>query len=458
MSSSNNHIKYVHAIDSPVAVVEAADKFAALDEALEKSDFFDFLRRKLLLAGKEKQCLKIAIKPNLMMFVSRKEMDVITDPELVEHLLRRLHGEGYSNAFLVESQNVYSNWYGNRLVNQVAQVAGYTTEFTDLTQSAPVMYDSPFMGLHKISSKLFEIDVLISFAKSKTHIASLVTLGIKNCFGLTWEQDKYARYHARWGASINHALLATITNPDLPYVKNSAIFTIIDAWTSLDGFLGFKSSRWEIPNPCRFMGYGSFCGTPLPLPKILKMNLGARRETGTILAGEDLMRVERISMIKMGTPERLRKINFPYWSMARTFGEPEVEKIPVRGGIKNQGRELSPYHEPEKKFYSIGYSQILKSNVFDMVIPWSAKLMEKFYLSLNIGSSFAPVDLDQFPKKSYFTISGTRNFKFPLPSQRLALLLLKTFQTLTFNLTLIFRRATYHNMYYFFKKKAPPAD
>jgi len=449
----NNHVQYAHAVDSPVAVVEAGDKFSALDEALEKSEFFGFLERKRQLAGKDKTTLRVAVKPNLMMFVSIKEMDVVTDPELVEHLLYRLHGEGYTNAFPVESQNVYSNWYENRLVNQVARAAGYTSEFLDLTQAAPLVYDSPFMGRHMISSALYEIDVLVSFAKSKTHIASLVTLGIKNCFGLTWEQDKYAKYHGRWGASINHALLATITNPVLPYVRNNAIFTIVDAWSSLDGILGFKSAQWEILNPCRFMGYGSFCGTPLPLPRVLKMNLGSRRETATILAGEDLMRVERIGMIKMGVSEKVRKANFPYWLMAKAFGEPDVGKIPVRGGAANQGRELAPYDQPERRFYSIGYCGKIRTPLLDLLIPWSAKFLEKFYFFLNIGSSFSPVDLKVFPKKSYFQTRGTKKFAVALPSRRMGLLLLKSLKNLCRNLGLTLRRSTYRNMIYAFRKK-----
>ncbi len=453
MTGTGRKIRYIHAVDSPVAVVEAGDKFSALDEALEKSEFFPFLQRKRQAAGKERSELRIAVKPNLMMFVSRKEMDVITDPELVEHLLSRLRGEGYTRVALVESQNVYSNWYENRLVSQVARAAGYTSTFTDLTLAAPLVYDSPFMGPHRISSALREIDVLVSFAKSKTHIASLVTLGIKNCFGLTWEQDKYAKYHGRWGASINHALMPTITNPDLPYVSNSAIFTIVDAWTSLDGLMGFKSARWEIPNPCRFMGYGSFCGTPLPLPGVLRVNLGARRETGTIIAGEDLMRVERVGMIKMGVPESMRRVNFPYWLMARTFGEPDIGKTPLRGGVKNQGRELAPYDQPQRRFYSIGYSGKIGTPLFDVLIPWSAKFAEKFYFLLNIVSSFSPVDLKEFPKKSYFQIIGTEHFVAALPGRHMGLLFLKAIKNLALNFSLIFCRSTWRNMYCFFRKK-----
>ena len=449
-------MNYAHATDSPVAVVEACDKFKALDEALDKSEFFAFLRKQEIKTGKEKSGLRIAVKPNLMMFVSGKEMDVVTDPQLVEHLLMRLKTEGYTNAFPVESQNVYSNWYENRTVEQVALAAGYTSRFVDLSRSAAVIYDSPFMGPHKISGDLYNVDVLVSFAKSKTHIASLVTLGIKNCFGLTWEQDKYAAYHARWGASVNHALMAVITNPDFPFVKNAAIFTIIDAWTSLDGFLGFKSAGWEITNSCRFLGYGSFCGTPIPLPKTLNFNLGARRETGTIIAGEDLLRVERIAMIKMGVDEGLRKVNFPYWLMAKTFGEPDVGKIPLRGGERNAGRELIPYDRPDRRFYSIGYSKLIHTRVLDFFIPWSAKMFEHFYVVINIVSSWAPVDVDAFPRKNYFKTTGNKMFAIAFPTRRLVRLCLKSLKVMVSNIKLLPQKSTYRNIRNFLFRSLPP--
>lgn len=456
MSPFSGSMKYGHATGSPVAVVEARDKYQALDEALEKSEFFSFLRKQEIKTGKEKSGLRIAVKPNLMMFVSGKEMDVVTDPQLVEHLLMRLKAEGYTNAFPVESRNVYSNWYENRTVEQVALAAGYKSQFVDLSRSAAVIYDSPFMGAHKISAELYHVDVLVSFAKSKTHIASLVTLGIKNCFGLTWEQDKYAAYHARWGASVNHALMAVITNPDFPFVKNAAIFTIIDAWTSLDGFLGFKSAEWEIRNSCRFLGYGSFCGTPIPLPKTLKFNLGARRETGTIIAGEDLMRVERIAMIKMGVDEGLRKVNFPYWLMAKTFGEPEVHQIPLRGGEKNAGRELLPYDRPDRRFYSIGYSGLTHTWVFDFFIPWSTKIFEHFYVFINIASSWAPVDVDAFPRKNYFKTKGDDLFAIAFPTRRLVGLFLKSVKVMVNNIRLLPHKSTYRNIRNFLFRSLPP--
>ena len=438
--------------NSPVAVIEGEDKFKALEESLEKSEFLKFLDRKCCETGKNKDNLNIAIKPNLMMFVSKAEMDVVTSPDLVEHLFGIIKEAGYKNVFLIESQNVYSNWYKNRSVNQVAKAAGYSLPFVDLSEASHVTINSPFMGKCRMSSALFDYDVLISFAKNKTHPVCLATLGIKNCFGLTYEVDKFSHYHGRSGASVNHALLAIITCKALPFVKNGGFFTIIDAWTTLDGFLGFKSAGWQINNPCRFLGYGSLLGTPIPFPRQIKLSLAARRKTGTIIAGENLPGVERVAMIKMGYDDKIRKFNFPYALLCKLFGEPSLDDIRIIRGENNKNGALEPYSDTGHVLHTVGYSNLIKTNLMNIIITCGAKAVEKLYLPLNLIGNYSPVDQNEFPKKPYWKLYGTERFCFALPSGYFLLLLKHTIGKLFRNLLLLPRKSTWRNIIFALKK------
>ena len=70
-----------------VAAIKDEEKFAALDQALAQSSFFETLERGWQASGKPKEGFSVVIKPNIMMAYSREDASTITDPELVEHLI-----------------------------------------------------------------------------------------------------------------------------------------------------------------------------------------------------------------------------------------------------------------------------------------------------------------------------------------------------------------------------------
>ncbi|UCD44947.1 MAG: hypothetical protein JSV27_00075 [Candidatus Bathyarchaeota archaeon] len=125
-----------------VSVQKGDHKLELLDEALRLADFFDHLEASLKASGKGKADFSVVVKPNIMMF-SHKETPpaTYTDMELVEHLFDLLRGEGYENLKLVESQNVYGNWYQNRGVVNVARISDHRPdlhgyEVVDLTEES----------------------------------------------------------------------------------------------------------------------------------------------------------------------------------------------------------------------------------------------------------------------------------------------------------------------------------
>ena len=93
-----------------VAVASAADgddrsKFDLLEAALQATGFEDVLEMAREKSGKPSAEFQIIIKPNLAMFF--KDKVTVTDPELVEHLVDRLHDAGYSNVVIGEAQNTF---------------------------------------------------------------------------------------------------------------------------------------------------------------------------------------------------------------------------------------------------------------------------------------------------------------------------------------------------------------
>lgn len=176
-----------------------SDRFDVLDRVLEDAGFWNTLEEHFLSSGKTKKDFLVAVKPNLMMFYSKEDMSVITDPELVEHLITKIAGKGYTNIALVESQNVFGNWFKNREVENVAFHAGYKPinyHIVDITIDA-VEHDYPgTLGTYLVGKTWGDADFRISFAKNKTHFACYYTLTIKNIYGTTPEPNKFLKYHA----------------------------------------------------------------------------------------------------------------------------------------------------------------------------------------------------------------------------------------------------------------------
>jgi uncharacterized protein (DUF362 family) len=224
-----------------VSIVRGQDKFAALDQVLEQAKFFDVLENcqkdsAEKKRGKErKENFKIAIKPNFMMTYNKKDCTTYTDPELVEHLIDRLHEKGYTNLTLVESQNTYGNYFKKRDVISVAEYVGYKKHregkyrIIDLTpEREPYDYKGSF-GKHFASPTWKDADFRISFAKNKTHSFCYFTLTIKNIYGTLPVQNKYLEYHKK----------REFDWPTIEALKHFPVhFGLIDAWWSADGQMG----------------------------------------------------------------------------------------------------------------------------------------------------------------------------------------------------------------------------
>ncbi|MEW5735148.1 MAG: DUF362 domain-containing protein [Thermodesulfobacteriota bacterium] len=233
------------------------DKFSLLEEVLANSKFFETLEEAWAKSGKPKNEFIVAVKPNLSMALRRNDVGVYTDPFLVIHLLRLLLKRGFANLRVVESQNLYGNWFTNRGVVQVAARCGYFPEtdpealagksrhairvrgggvdaevpLIDMTLEPSVFADAPDGERIEVGKAWAEADFRISFPKFKTHFYSTYTLAIKNVYGCLPRQDKVRHYHCkkRVGSWTARAIRLFPVH-----------FSVVDGYTGADGVVGVK--------------------------------------------------------------------------------------------------------------------------------------------------------------------------------------------------------------------------
>ncbi|MGC4121619.1 MAG: DUF362 domain-containing protein [Myxococcales bacterium] len=271
-----------------VAAIRDDDKLRALDAALDRSGFDATLEAAWAASGKARADFAVALKPNFMFAYSRHDPSTFTDPELVEHLAKRLAGKGFTRLKLVEAQSAYGEYFTRRSVKEMADYLGYTSplyEVVDLTLDASDEQDlGPHLGRHPVPRTWRLADFRVSFAKNKTHAYAYYTLALKNVYGALPLGAKFREYHCKRG------IYATT----MEYLAAFPVhFALVDAYLSADGPFGVFAD-------------------PLPNP------------THTVLAGRDPVAVDWVGATKMGIDPMLSR----YMQLAvERFGKPEIDFV-----------------------------------------------------------------------------------------------------------------------------------
>lgn len=285
-----------------VASIKNDNKFAALDEVLMLTKFYDTIDKYLTASGKSIEDFSIVIKPNFMFAYSKYDKTTFTDPELVEYLIEKIHERGFSNIAVVEAQSAYGNCYKNREVEKVALHVGYSKDknyrIVDLTKEK-VLYDfGGRLGRHPVEPTWRDADFRISFAKNKTHAFCHYTLCIKNIYGALTMQNKLKEYHKK----------REIYWPTIEMLKHFPVhFGLIDASISADGQFGIFADRE---------------------PNI----------TNTIIGGENIVAVDWVGARKMGLHPMVSRF---METAVEAFGMPEINWV----GDKS---EYKPWKNVEK--------------------------------------------------------------------------------------------------------------
>jgi uncharacterized protein (DUF362 family) len=286
-----------------VASIKNADRFAALDQVLDATGFFDVLEASFKKAAQDRQKTKetfsVVIKPNFSFMYSLTDVSTFTDPALVKYLIDKIQDKGYKNITVVEAQSTYATFFTNRDVKTLARYVGYLGEhyaIVDMSEGY-VTYVSPAASAaagtptkRDVHPVWRDADFRISFAKNKTHAYAYYTLTIKNIYGALPRSNKFKEYHC------NRAEFGDepIYTPAIELIQDFPVhFGFIDAYISADGIFGvFADKKPEF--------------------------------TSTIMGGEDLVAVDWIGASKMGLDPQISE----YMQLAiKAFGKPEIRLI-----------------------------------------------------------------------------------------------------------------------------------
>ena len=267
-------------------VYNSPEKFDVLDKAVEETGFLADLERVYADSSKSKEDFSIVIKPNFMFFYNRDDKSTFTDPALVGHLVKRIHGEGFTNIKVAEARSTLSVFFDNRDVKTSAKYLGYVEdgnyEIVDMSENVVGHDFGGMLGTHDVNRDWKEADYRISFAKNKTHSYAYYTLTMKNIYGAFPDTFKFKVFHAD---------MKDIYTPTIEFIKEFPIhFGFIDAVVSSDGPFGIFAS---------------------PYPEL----------TQTIIAGKDIVAVDWVAASKMGINPMLSKY---MQGAVKAFGKPRI--------------------------------------------------------------------------------------------------------------------------------------
>jgi uncharacterized protein (DUF362 family) len=270
-----------------VAAIKGQDKLGALDDVLEKTDFFGRLDAACKQSGKDKEAFSIIVKPNFMFMYSTKDPSTYTDPQLVEHLMDRMFDRGYRHLACGEARSTYGIFFTNREVRTVARHIGLTEKnyrVVDLSEDLEEYSFSGKLGKHFVNREWKNADFRIAFAKNKTHSYAFYTLTIKDIYGALPMENKFLEYHH------NRDIFTTT----IEFIKHFPIhFALIDAYTSADGPFGIFADK----NP---------------------------NHTETMIGSEDIVATDWIGAAKMG----LDPMVSDYMKLAvEAFGKPQIKMV-----------------------------------------------------------------------------------------------------------------------------------
>jgi uncharacterized protein (DUF362 family) len=270
------------------------DKRAALRQILADAKLAE------RVAGRK----SVAIKPTFMLGYDRNDRSHITDPDLLDELARMLREAGVDDVSVIESENIYDNFYANRSVANVARYLGYGSDayrLVDASSDQVVHSYSRGLAQTTIARTWRDADFRISFAKMRSHPIELAYLSVANCEWIGGRCDHYLFCERQAQRQTAIMMLLADFPPD---------FALIDACDSAaDGIIGAM-------------------GCPRP------------RTPHRLYAGDDALAVDLVAMRHMGVTETradsvLRAA--VYW-----FGEPSHD-LRIAGTDEPLAQWRGPY-------------------------------------------------------------------------------------------------------------------
>jgi uncharacterized protein (DUF362 family) len=282
----------------------AQEKCKVFRHLLEESGLAEKLEERAAALGKQAVDLRIVIKPSFMLGYARKDRSIITDAELLRELANFLRERGCKNAVIVESANIYDQFFEHRGVAEVASYFGMQECGLPIVDASnDQVLHSYFRGMaqNTISRSWKEADFRISFGKMRSHPIEMAYLTIGNLEWMGGRCDEFLFVERQAHRETALMMLLDGFPPD---------FVLLDAYDQAsDGLVGV-------------MG----CPRP-PSPR-------------RVYAGDDALSVDLVAARHMGVrePEQTNILR----AACHWFGDPR-ERIEVVGTNENLRGWRGPY-------------------------------------------------------------------------------------------------------------------
>jgi uncharacterized protein (DUF362 family) len=282
----------------------AEEKCRVFRRLLEESGLKEKLKERAAEMGKPPADLRIAVKPSFMLGYARKDRSIITDPELLRELADFLRGRGFGSAVIIESANIYDQFFEHRSVAEVGAYFGMQDCGLPVVDGSNDQVPHAYfrgMAQNTISRSWKEVDFRISFGKMRSHPIEMAYLTIGNLEWMGGRCDEFLFVERQAHRETALMMLLDGFPPD---------FVLLDAYDEAsDGLVGV-------------MG----CPRP-PSPR-------------RVYAGEDALAVDLVAARHMGVqePEQTNILR----AACHWFGDPR-ERIKVVGTNENLRGWRGPY-------------------------------------------------------------------------------------------------------------------
>jgi len=271
---------------------------------LDESGLSEKLQQRAAALGKQPEELRIVIKPSFMLGYARKDRSIITDPELLRELANFLRELGCENAVIVESANIYDQFFKHRSVAEVGAYFGMQECGLPIVDASSDQVPHAYfrgMAQNTISRSWKEADFRISFGKMRSHPIEMAYLTIGNLEWMGGRCDEFLFVERQAHRETALMMLLDGFPPD---------FVLLDAYDQAsDGLVGVM-------------------GCPRP------------QSPRRVYAGEDALAVDLVAARHMGVhePEQTNILR----AACHWFGDPR-ERTEVVGTNEKLQRWRGPY-------------------------------------------------------------------------------------------------------------------
>jgi uncharacterized protein (DUF362 family) len=315
-----------------VGILKTHDPYVGVKQAIEMLDH----------QGLSFRGCRVLVKPNLASAVPPEEGPQVTHPDVVGALIRYLKDEGAQKVFVGDEPS----WglgarfcFENSGIKEAVEREGgelvYFDEQKRITKEVP---QGRVYGSVSLPAILDKVDLLINVPKMKTSLMTLVTLCIKNLFGLVSFRDR-KRFHR--GVDLAYALIdiAKVVRPDV---------NLMDGIVASEGMSAHSGTPYPLGVliASRDMVAADIVGTQV-------MGFDPMEPVTTQLALKDKLGVENLEGIKLiGAPlaEVRGSMQRPIFRLVHPA--PNVEVFPggICPGCIGRIPKVPPHVEPTKQY------------------------------------------------------------------------------------------------------------